>query len=204
MSQRLSEMGDILASVLDAIPSPIFLVDDDVQILGYNLAASELLAQDHKMVLRRRAGEIMHCLHSTETAGGCGRAPACGDCLVRNSVEESLRGQRVVRRKVRMVLVEEGHPREIYLLVTTAPFAHRGQSLVLLILEDISELMELKNILPICAHCKNIRNDQEYWQSLEKYFGEHLDLEFSHGICPDCARKLYPEFVNNEEEDSHS
>ena len=69
--------------------------------------------------------------------------------------------------------------------------------MVLLILEDISELMEIKSILPICAHCKKIRNDQKYWQSLEKYFGEHLDLEFSHGICPDCAQKLYPEFVKD-------
>ena len=49
----------------------------------------------------------------------------------------------------------------------------------------------------MCAHCKKIRNDQKYWQSLEKYFGEHLDLEFSHGICPDCAQKLYPEFVKD-------
>ena len=96
-----------------------------------------------------------------------------------------------------MELVQEGHSREIYLLVTTAPFNHQGNSLVLLILEDISELMELKSILPICANCKKIRNDQKYWQSVEKYFGEHLDLEFTHGICPDCAQKLYPDFVKD-------
>ena len=94
--------------------------------------------------MRRRAGEILHCLHATETPDGCGRAKACKDCLVRNSVYESKRGRRVVRRKVRMELVQEGHPREIYLLVTTAPFTHQGNSLVLLILEDISELMEIK------------------------------------------------------------
>ena len=197
MAQRLSEMEDIVVSILDTIPSPIFLVDDDVQILGYNLAASQMLAQDPEMVIRQRAGEILHCLHATEAPGGCGRSKACQDCLVRNSVYESLRGQRVVRRKFKMELGPEGLSKEIYLLVTTAPFNSQGNSLVLLILEDISELIEIKSILPMCAHCKKIRTDQEYWQSLEKYFGEHLDLEFSHGICPDCAQKLYPEFVKD-------
>jgi PAS domain-containing protein len=199
MAQRLSEMGDIAVSILDAIPSPIFLVDDDVQILGYNLAASQMLAQDPEMVIRHRAGEILHCLHATETTAGCGRSKACQDCLVRNSVYESLLGRRAVRRKIKMELVQEGHPREIYLLVTTAPFNYQGNSLALLILEDISELMEIKSILPICAHCKKIRNDQEYWQSLEKYFKEHLDQEFSHSICPDCAQKFYPEFVKDKD-----
>ena len=197
MAQRLFEMGDIVVSILDTIPSPIFLVDDDVQILGYNLAASNLLAQDPEMVIGHRAGEMLRCLHATETTAGCGRSKACQDCLVRNSVYESLRGRRVVRRKTKMELGPEGLSREIYLLVTTAPPNFQDNSSVLLILEDISELMEIKSILPMCAHCKKIRNDQKYWQTLEKYFGEHLDLEFSHGICPDCAQKLYPEFLKD-------
>lgn len=197
MAERLSKMGDIVVSILDTIPSPILLVDEDVQILGYNLAGSQMLGQNPEIVIRHRAGEILHCLHATETTDGCGRSKACQDCLVRNSVYESLRGQRVVRRKFKMVLRTEGLSREIYLLVTTAPFNFQSNSLVLLILEDISELMEIKSILPMCAHCKKIRTDQKYWQSLEKYFGEHLDLEFSHGICPDCAQELYPEFVKD-------
>ncbi|MCX5893752.1 MAG: hypothetical protein NTW80_12435 [Deltaproteobacteria bacterium] len=197
MAQRLSEMGDIVVSLLDAIPSPIFLVDDDVKIIGYNLAASQMLSSEPELIIRRRAGEVLHCLHSTEAPGGCGRAEFCQDCLVRNTVYESLLGRRVVRRKIKMELVQEGHSREIYLLVTTAPCNYQGNSLVLLILEDISELMEIKSILPICAHCKKIRNDQKYWQSVEKYFGEHMDLEFTHGICPDCVQKFYPDFVKD-------
>lgn len=187
-------MGDLVDAVLDAIPSPIFVVDDDVQILGYNLAASQMLAQEPNLVLRQRAGEILHCLHSTETPGGCGRAPACKDCPVRNSVKEALSGHRVVRARARMQLLQGNGLKEIFFLVTTAPFVHQDQSLVLLILEDISELMDLKKILPICAHCKRIRNDQEYWQVVENYFEEHLDLDFSHGICPECAKKLYADY----------
>jgi PAS domain-containing protein len=193
MAQRLSDMGDIVGNVLDAIPSYVFVVNDDVQIIGYNLAASQLLGENPDLVLRRRAGEILNCFHATESPEGCGRAELCKTCPVRNSVYESSWGQRVVRKRAKMELVSEGHTVELYLLVTTAPFSYNQNSLILLILEDISELMALKNILPICAHCKRIRDDQEYWQGVEEYFKSHLDLDFSHGLCPKCAKELYPE-----------
>ena len=96
-----------------------------------------------------------------------------------------------------MELVMGDRPVQIYLLVTTAPFTYKDRALVILILEDISELMELKSILPICAHCKSIRNDQEYWQCVESYFKHHLDLDFSHGICPECAKELYPDLFKD-------
>ena len=194
MSPRLSEMGDIVASVLDAIPSYIFVVDADVQIIGYNLAASQLVAQNPELVIRRGAGDLLHCLHATEAVEGCGRAEFCKDCPVRNSVKESVRGHRVVRKRARMELLREGRTLQIFLLVTTTPFLYKDKSLVLLILEDISELMALKSILPICAKCKSIRDDQEYWQCVEEYFKRHLDLDFSHGLCPKCVMELYPEF----------
>ncbi len=194
MAPRLSEMGNLVGTVLDAIPAPIFVVDDDVQIIGYNLAASQMVAQEPDLVLRRRAGEILHCLHATETPEGCGRAPACKDCSIRNAVRETLAGRQVVRTRTRMELVRGDEVLEIFLLATASFITHQNQSLVLLILEDISELVELKRIIPICAQCKRIRNDQEYWQGVENYFKEHLDLDFSHGLCPDCAKKLYPDF----------
>jgi YesN/AraC family two-component response regulator len=52
----------------------------------------------------------------------------------------------------------------------------------------------LSGFLPICASCKKIRDDSGYWQQIEGYIRDHSEAEFSHGICPDCARKLYPEF----------
>lgn len=55
------------------------------------------------------------------------------------------------------------------------------------------EVKTLKGFIPICASCKNIRDDKGYWNRLESYIQEHSDAEFSHGICPDCTKKLYPE-----------
>jgi hypothetical protein len=60
----------------------------------------------------------------------------------------------------------------------------------------LEEIKTLKGILPICAHCKKIRNDQGYWQQVENYVSEHSEAEFSHSICPECVKILYPEFIN--------
>jgi len=61
------------------------------------------------------------------------------------------------------------------------------------LLGAMSEIKKLKGILPICASCKKIRDDKGYWQQVELYIRDHSDAEFSHGICPDCARELYPD-----------
>ena len=52
----------------------------------------------------------------------------------------------------------------------------------------------LSGLLPIGASCKKIRDDKGYWNQIEMYIQGHSEAEFSHGICPDCARRLYPEF----------
>ena len=55
--------------------------------------------------------------------------------------------------------------------------------------------------MPICAGCKRIRDDAGYWHQVEQYVHEHTEAEFSHGICPDCMRKLYPEFAEDDSQD---
>jgi len=55
----------------------------------------------------------------------------------------------------------------------------------------ILEINSLRDMLPICASCKKIRDDKGYWQQIEKYIQENSNIIFTHGICPDCARKLY-------------
>lgn len=57
-----------------------------------------------------------------------------------------------------------------------------------------SEIKTLRGIIPICASCKKIRDDKEHWNQIETYIKEHSDADFSHGICPECAEKLYPEY----------
>ena len=60
----------------------------------------------------------------------------------------------------------------------------------------LSEVKKLSGFLPICSSCKKIRDDKGYWKEVERYIGEHSEAEFSHSICPECMRKLYPEYAD--------
>lgn len=57
--------------------------------------------------------------------------------------------------------------------------------------EVLANVKTLRGLLPICASCKKIRDDQGYWKQLEEYIENHSEALFSHGLCPDCAEKLY-------------
>lgn len=58
----------------------------------------------------------------------------------------------------------------------------------------LGEIKTLTGLIPICCHCKKIRNDEGYWQQVEIYVRERTNADFSHGICPECFEKLYPEY----------
>jgi len=57
------------------------------------------------------------------------------------------------------------------------------------------EIKALRGIIPICASCKKIRNDEGYWEQVEGYISEHSEAVFSHAVCPDCMQKLYPDYM---------
>ena len=61
--------------------------------------------------------------------------------------------------------------------------------------DAIDKARTLSGLLPICASCKKIRDDQGYWKQIENFISEHSEAEFSHSICPDCARRLYPDLM---------
>ncbi|NQV70578.1 MAG: hypothetical protein HQ498_11175 [Pseudohongiella sp.] len=66
--------------------------------------------------------------------------------------------------------------------------------------QAIGQVKRLSGMLPICANCKKIRDDQGYYRQIEHYITEHTDAEFTHGICPSCVSELYPGFVKNAEQ----
>jgi PAS domain-containing protein len=61
----------------------------------------------------------------------------------------------------------------------------------------LSEVKRLSGLLPICAHCKKVRDDKGYWSQVEEYLEAHSEATFSHGICPECLRMLYPQFAEH-------
>lgn len=65
----------------------------------------------------------------------------------------------------------------------------------------LAKVKTLSGMLPICSHCKSVRDDKGYWSKIESYIGKHSEAEFSHGVCPECADKFYPEYDLYGEED---
>jgi hypothetical protein len=61
--------------------------------------------------------------------------------------------------------------------------------------DALARVKTLSGLLPICSSCKKIRDDRGYWTQVEGYITEHTQAQFSHGICPDCLTKLYPEYA---------
>jgi len=180
-------------ALLDAIPAAVFIVEEDVRIVDFNAAAGVLLSRDKGSIVSLRGGEALSCLHASLTPEGCGHSELCKTCVIRNSVNESLHGSRVIRKKMKVTLRQGDASSNLHLLITTAPLEYEGRTFVLLTLEDISEIIALRGMLPICAKCKKIRDEKQYWVVLEKYLSEHLDVDFTHGLCSDCVKEMFPE-----------
>jgi len=66
-------------------------------------------------------------------------------------------------------------------------------NLIVELKDALRKVKTLSGLLPICASCKKIRDDNGYWSQIESYIKSHSEAEFSHSICPDCAKKLYPD-----------
>ena len=67
--------------------------------------------------------------------------------------------------------------------------------------EALAQVKQLSGLLPICANCKKVRDDEGYWHDVAVYIHKHSEADFSHGICPDCLQELYPEFYRGEQVD---
>jgi len=190
MRQDIFEGAEFFLQTLNALPFPALVVDEDLRIVFWNSAAQKLLRSEE--LFQQRGGEVLHCLHSTETSEGCGHSPSCKNCVVRNSVGESIRGNRVYRKKTVMEIISGETVTETPMLITTSPLHHNEQALTVLVLEDIRELMQIGSILPICAKCKKIRTTANQWEPVERYIKTHIvEVDFSHGLCPECIRDVF-------------
>ncbi|MBN2444395.1 MAG: response regulator [Spirochaetales bacterium] len=73
------------------------------------------------------------------------------------------------------------------------------EKMILELQDALAKIKTLRGLLPICSFCKKIRDDQGYWRQIEVYMKEHSDANFSHSICPQCAKKYYPHLYKEKE-----
>lgn len=118
-----------------------------------------------------------------------------------------LSDQKVFERAIRTnpygYIIKPYDINELRSSIEIAVIKHRAnrerESLIAQLQKALDEVKTLKGLLPICASCKKIRNDADNsWQNIEDYIAAHSDADFTHGICPDCARRLYPELYQKQ------
>jgi len=180
--------------ILDAIPAYVFIVDSDIAVYAHNSMAGELTLKPSNELRMERAGNAMRCVNSSLHAQGCGHSEHCQSCLLRSTVAAAYANGRA-HCQTRLQLKTGDAQRELYVLITASLLTHEQHRLALLIIEDIGNIIELQKLIPICGYCKRVRDDASYWSNVDTYLKNHLDLNFSHGICPSCFEKQKAEFL---------
>ena len=202
--EALRESREILAGVLRALPVRIFWKDRNLVYLGCNDAFARDAGAEDPADIIGKSDQLMVWHEQAAAYGGDDRE--------------------VIETGVPKLLIEETQTTpsgtEITLLTSKVPLrdTHGEVTGVLGTYMDITErkrlevaldeerrrlelalddIKTLRGILPICSHCKKIRDDEGAWNQLEKYVSAHSDARFSHGICPDCVAELYPELLDD-------
>ena len=135
------------------------------------------------------------------------------DHEIKKGLEEKMLRQGHLRDELTQLRTKQGEIREI--LWSAEAIKHRDRDVVLSLFYDITERQQVENerarliselqkalsevkvlsgMIPICASCKKIRDDTGYWNQIESYIESHSAAEFSHGMCPECTKELYPAF----------
>jgi DNA-binding NtrC family response regulator len=112
---------------------------------------------------------------------------------VRATVREALEKQRLVMENRRLLQTVQQQLAEL------RQAEEVREKLIHELQDALAEIKTLRGILPICSSCKKIRDDEGYWHQVEVYIRDHSEAEFSHGLCPKCAKKLYPELFGDDE-----
>jgi hypothetical protein len=189
-----------LRTAFDAMPNPLLVVDANVNILDCNLTAEHVLARPKEDIISHLGGEVLNCLKHHTSERGCGTHVDCEKCVIRGSVGCSIVGHKVARQYTRMqILNTAGETVNADLLVSSVPLP---SGKVLLSLEDTSELLALRDVVPICSSCRAVRLKNNEWQKVDAYLYTELRLRFSHGICPECSKTLYPDFTSEMAEEN--
>lgn len=196
--ERIQQQNEFLSSVIESMPYPFLVVD--VQDHSVMLANSHV-APDGAW-RGRKCYSLMHHQEKPCTDGHCvcplEEMKKSGAPVVQEHVHPDGKGNQLnVEVHGYPVFDEQGTlSRMIEYSVDISQrktLEGEKEQLISELKEALGRVKTLSGFLPICAKCKSIRDDKGYWNQLESYIREHSATIFSHGICPDCAKELYPD-----------
>ena len=194
--------GTPFRALFDAMSALVFIVDERLVVHDANLAAARTIGPDTELLLKRLCGDVLRCLNSgvdpkAGEVGPCGDTVHCSECVLRRSTAAALAGEPDTRRPYAMRLLVGAKQRETHFVVSATPFEYGGQRYAMLVMEDVTELHELRKIVPICGWCHKVYVSGGYHAGLEQRLRDQALIEYSHGICPACAAQHFPELATD-------
>jgi PAS domain S-box-containing protein len=182
----------------DFAPVGYLTLDRDGKILAANLTAAHLLGLERATLLHRRlVGQIINGDDRLAFNTWLERTCAGG---TREACEVPLARERAAPLMVRFEAVAAADGRGCRAVLLDVSERHRAEAERIRLIEQLtrslSEVKELGGLLPICGYCKKIRDDQNYWHSVESYIATHTNARFSHSICPECDKKIVQPELN--------
>jgi PAS domain S-box-containing protein len=195
---ELRKKVEVLEMVLGASADPIFSILEDGTYQYVNLAFSSHFDRTPEEVIGRRIYDIFPAEEAEKRMVVVKRAFATGEPIVFDVRVPMARGEdRFFITSVRPFKDSAGKVASVVCIskdITDRKQAEDAREKVIRDLQTaLAQVRTLSGLLPICASCKKIRDDRGYWTQIEMYIRDHSEAEFSHGVCPDCSKRLYPE-----------
>ncbi len=135
------------STIFESIPGGILIMDQDRRVQAINKVLERTFGISRAEVFNKLTGDALRCIHAFETPEGCGYSDYCQSCQIRNTALEALAGNHIYRNKSRVELLVDGKVQEMVLLVSAAPIEYEGKKQAIVILEDITELNQLRQRL---------------------------------------------------------
>jgi PAS domain S-box-containing protein len=193
---RLLKRESRISMILDSIRSGVLLADPQTGvILEVNHEAARIIGGDKEVI----AGKVRHDDIFTETVVSAIREKNSHD---RQGIETrltTLGGKSVPVIISGKTIMLDG---KAYILESLIDITRRKkleeerEQLIDELQATLAEVKTLQGFLPICSNCKKVRDDEGYWQQIDQYIQDHSDAEFSHGICPECMKEMYPDVAD--------
>jgi PAS domain S-box-containing protein len=198
--EQISRIAGEWTATFDTIPDYIALIDGSYKILRVNRPMARLLSRDPREVIGRPCYELVHgrsepwpdCPHQLALDGNCCVSREVFDAhlgvplMVTCAPYHDALGELIATVHVARDISEQKRAEETQ------------RQLIARLQGALSKVQLLSGMLPICCSCKKIRDDKGYWKQIEVYIRDHSEAEFSHGICPECVAKLYPQHAKPE------
>ncbi len=195
-----------LKDITSSLAEGIYVLNEQGHIIFMNPGSEHLLGWTFTELSGKSAHDIIHCSKAD------GSPLSLEECSMHNvirtgipfvSMDEFLTRKDGTRFPVSIVsspIMENG--KVVASVTAFRDITERKRieierdKLIVELQEALAKVKLLSGLLPICASCKKIRDDKGYWNQIETYISEHSEALFSHAICPECGKKLYPEYYD--------